>query len=130
MDDPVREALANDLTVDITTTGRRTGLPRRIEIWLLSIDGRWFITGTPGPRAWLANLLADPRLTVHLKQAVHADLPATARPVTDEPTRRQVLAHAAATWYRGQSPLEELIADAPLVELTFAEETAGGFRRG
>jgi deazaflavin-dependent oxidoreductase (nitroreductase family) len=119
MDDALRRALANDLTVDITTTGRRTGQPRRIEIWLIDVDGRSFITGTPGPRAWLANLLADPVLTVHLKQAVSADLPARARVVTDEATRRHVLSHPAATWYRSQVPLERLVEAAPMVELTF-----------
>jgi hypothetical protein len=83
------------------------------------VDGRSFITGTPGPRAWLANLLADPALTVHLKQSVPADLPATARIVTDEATRRHVLSHPAASWYRSQVPLEQLVASAPMVELTF-----------
>ena len=69
MDEAVERALADDLTVDITTTGRRSGQPRRLEIWLLGIDGRYFITGTPGRRDWLANLQADPELTVHLKQS-------------------------------------------------------------
>jgi deazaflavin-dependent oxidoreductase (nitroreductase family) len=119
MDDRVRAALETDLTVDITTTGARSGAPRLLEIWLLHIDGRFFITGTPGPRSWLANLRADPTLTVHLKQAVTADLPATAREVTDEPTRRLVLDHAVAEWYRGQVPVEQLVAEAPMVELTF-----------
>ena len=120
MDDAVAKALANDLTVDITTTGRRSGEPRRLEIWLLGIDGRSFITGTPGRRDWLANLQADPNLTVHLKQRVHADLPARATAVTDPETRRWVLTHAAATWYRGQVDLDRLVAEAPMVELRFA----------
>jgi deazaflavin-dependent oxidoreductase (nitroreductase family) len=122
MDEQVRDALANDLTVDITTIGRTTGLPRRLEIWLLEVDGRYFITGTPGPRSWLANLRADPNLTVHLKQQVPADLPARATPVTDDTTRRLVLTHGAASWYRSQMPIETLVAQAPMVELTFAEE--------
>ena len=46
--DLVRAELADDLTVDITTTGRTSGLPRRIEIWMLDVDGRFFITGTTG----------------------------------------------------------------------------------
>jgi deazaflavin-dependent oxidoreductase (nitroreductase family) len=121
MDEQVRAALADDLTVDITTTGRTTGTPRRLEIWLLEVDGRYFITGTPGPRSWLANLRADPVLTVHLKQQVPADLAARATPVTDETTRRRVLTHAAASWYRSQVPLETLVAEAPMVELTFAD---------
>lgn len=124
MDDAVRHALDTDLTVDITTMGARSGRPRRIEIWLLGIDGRSFITGTPGPRSWLANLRRDPRLRVHLKQAVVADLAAVAHEVTDEATRRHVLGHPKAEWYRGQAPLDDLVARSPMVELTFAEPGA------
>ena len=121
MDPRVRAALEHDLTIDITTTGARSREPRRIEIWMLHIDGRFFITGTPRPRDWLANLRAHPELTVHLKQAAPADLSATAREVTDEATRRLVLTHPAAEWYRGQAPLEQLLAESPMVELTFAD---------
>lgn len=118
MDEAVARALATDLTVDITTTGRRSGQPRRMEIWLLAIEGRYFITGTPGRRDWFANLRANPELTVHLKQRVAADLPARAVVVGDEATRRWVLTHAAATWYRGEVELDRLVAGAPMVELT------------
>jgi len=118
----VRDELADDPTVDITTTGRRTGEPRRIEIWMLDIDGHFFITGTPGPRAWLANLAANPRLTVHLKRHAHANLDALAHTVSDEATRRLVLEHVAAHWYRSQTPIDELLATAPMVEVTFASD--------
>lgn len=124
MDDAVRRALDEDLTVDITTIGASTGHLRRIEIWLLGIDGRWFITGTPGPRSWLANLRREPSLRVHLKQQLHVDLVAVAHEVTDEATRRLVLEHPKAAWYRDQVPLERLMDEAPMVELTFAEERA------
>jgi deazaflavin-dependent oxidoreductase (nitroreductase family) len=115
----VRDELAHDPTVDITTTGRRSGQPRRIEIWMLDVDDRFFITGTPGRRDWLANLLADPRLTVHLKQRADRDLAATAAPVRDEATRRRVIEHLSARWYRTQSPIDDLVATAPMVEVTF-----------
>ena len=88
---------------------------------MLHIDGRYFITGTPGPRDWLANLAAHPDFTVHLKQRVHADLPARAALVTDRETRRTVLAHAAATWYRGEAALDDLVSSSPMVEVTFAD---------
>ena len=119
--DDVLRALETDPTIDITTMGRHTGMPRRIEIWMLVVDGRFFITGTPGPRAWLANLIADPHLTVHLKHGVVADLPAEATVVRDEPTRRRVLEHAVASWYRSQIPIDQLVAEAPLVEVVFAD---------
>jgi deazaflavin-dependent oxidoreductase (nitroreductase family) len=119
MDEAVAQALEDDPTIDITTTGRRTGEARRIEIWMLVVDGRFFITGTPGRRDWLANLLADPHLTVHLKHGVVQDLPARATVVLDVEARRHVLTHVAASWYRSQSVLEDLVANAPLVEVVF-----------
>ena len=86
MNEKISASLAHGHTIDITTTGRRTGLPRRIEIVFHNMDGRLIITGTPRSdhkRAWLYNLEADPSLTFHLKGSVDADLPATARVITD-----------------------------------------------
>jgi deazaflavin-dependent oxidoreductase (nitroreductase family) len=121
--EPVRAELADDPTVDITTTGRQTGLPRRIEIWLLDVDGRFFITGTSGRRDWLANLIAEPSLVVHLKRRAHLDLAARATSVDDEATRRAVLEHLNATWYRTQQPIDELVETAPMVEVVFDDPT-------
>ncbi len=118
MDDDVRAALAKDLTIDLTTTGRRSGLPRRIEIWMLKVGDRIVITGTPGPRDWYANLCADGRCVVHLKERIRADLPAVATPVSDPGVRLEVFEHLEAGWYRRQGEdLETLIAEAPMVEL-------------
>jgi deazaflavin-dependent oxidoreductase (nitroreductase family) len=124
--DVVRDELRDDPTVDITTTGRRSGLPRRVEIWMLDVDGRFFITGTPGRRDWLANLVAEPRFVVHLKRHARVDLDARAVPVTDEATRRQVLEHLTAEWYRTQAKLDVLLETAPMVEVVLEPpETAG-----
>jgi deazaflavin-dependent oxidoreductase (nitroreductase family) len=120
--DLVRVELADDPTVDITTIGRKSGLPRRIEIWMLDVDGRFFITGTPGRRDWLANLGADPHLVVHLKRHAHVDLTARATPVDDVATRRAVLEHLSATWYQTQEPLEVLLETAPMIEISFNPE--------
>ncbi len=70
MDERVRQALANDRTIDITTTGRSSGLPRRIETWFYRVDDQIYLTGSPGRRDWYANLLANPDFTFHLKQSV------------------------------------------------------------
>ena len=67
MDEPIRRALARGHTIDITTTGRKTGLPRRIEIVFFNFGGRIYISGMPNPRrrrSWLANLEAHPDFTV------------------------------------------------------------------
>lgn len=136
MDDAVARALdigpdssAAERTIDITTVGARSGLPRRIEIWLHHFDGRWYLTGMPVARSWYANLRANPRFVVHLKHGVTADLPATAVPV-DEPTRRRVLTavvdlqdrpQLAARVSRRQDP-GEWLARSPLVEVVFDDE--------
>ena len=91
MDENITNALHVDMVVDITTTGRKTGEERRIEIWAHYIEGRILMAGAPGTRSWYANMLADPNVTLHLKDDVKADLPATARAVTDEAERRDLL---------------------------------------
>ena len=88
----VQAALATDMTIDITTIGRRSGESRRIEIWFLNVDGVIYITGTPGPRDWFANLAADPSLIFHLKESVVADLPATAT-IVDQRDERASFTH-------------------------------------
>src|SRR6266851_3143574 len=79
MDEAIRQALELDRTIDITTTGRKSGRPQRIEIWFHNLDGRLYITGTPGRRNWYANLSANPDFTFHLKVSAQADLAARAR---------------------------------------------------
>lgn len=113
----IRRVLRHGQTVDITTTGRRSGEPRRIEISLHSFGGRLYISGMPSPRtrAWLHNLRADPRMTLHLKQLVQADLPATAREITDEGERREVLAKVARVWRRDPEPM---VRFSPLIEVS------------
>jgi deazaflavin-dependent oxidoreductase (nitroreductase family) len=120
MNDPIKAALDTDETIDITTTGRQSGLPQRIEIWFRRVNGRTYITGTPGPRDWYANLLANPHFTFHLKQSTQADLPAHARPVLDEAERQRILSDASMGWYHSQvNSLDELVAGSPLVEVVF-----------
>jgi deazaflavin-dependent oxidoreductase (nitroreductase family) len=114
MDAAIDQALSNDTLIDITTVGKRSGTPRRIEIAFHNFDGTLYITGLPGKRDWYANLLAHPQFTFHLKQSAHADIPATATPIMDAAMRRQVLARVVQKWSR-QAELEAFIASSPLV---------------
>jgi len=115
----VAKALRHGHLVDITTIGRRTGEPRRIEIAFHNIGGRIYISGMPSPRRrrWLSNLDADPRFTFHLKGAVKADLPATARVIEEEAERRDVLPHVARAWKRND--IDDMVRTSPLIEVTF-----------
>ncbi len=120
MDEDTLRALRSDDTIDITTKGRRSGKPRRIEIWFRRVDGRYYITGTPGPRGWYANLLAEPHFIFHLKQTLQADLPAQAIPITDVEERRRILSDPVMRWYHQQGfSLDDLVAGSPLVEVLF-----------
>jgi len=118
-DPEVDAALAADMTIDITTIGRASGKGRRIEIWFLNVGGRIFITGTPGPRDWVANLAVDHRLMFHLKESTQADLAATARTVIDPDTRRMVFDDPSAHWYREQTTMQDLLENAPMIEIFF-----------
>jgi deazaflavin-dependent oxidoreductase (nitroreductase family) len=118
MDPAVDRALSSDRTVDITTTGRRTGIDRRVEIWFHNVDGEVYVTGTPGTRGWYANLVADPSLTFHLKESVRADLSATAIPITDEGERRAVLAEITRR-IAVRDGFEEWVLRSPLIRVDF-----------
>ncbi|MDH3498580.1 MAG: nitroreductase/quinone reductase family protein [Acidimicrobiia bacterium] len=117
---PLNEQLAAELaatrTVDLTTTGRRSGEPCRIEIWWFHVDGRFIITGTPGPRDWFANVLADPSVVIHVNGD---DYPARAVPINDHAFRRSVFTQREISWYRTQSELDALVASAPMIEIMF-----------
>jgi deazaflavin-dependent oxidoreductase (nitroreductase family) len=120
-----RSSTVADRRVDITTTGARTGRPRRVEIWLYRAAGQLYLTGRPGPRAWYANLLSQPRFTLHLKGKVTADLPARAVAVTGEAERRRIFTELlgdingsdAIPHPNPRPTVEDWLAGSPLVEI-------------
>ena len=118
MNEQIRRALESDRTIDITTTGRMSGLPRRLEIWFHKVDGAIYITGTPGTRDWYANLLANPSFTFHLKDSTRADLAATADPVIDPGERRRLL-EVITDRVDASQPIDTWVADSPLVRVEF-----------
>ncbi len=116
LDERIQQALARGHTIDITTTGRRTGRPRRIEIWFHNVDGRFYISGRPGRRGWYANLRANPEFTFHLKQTVRADLPARATVIHDPAERRTIMQRILRQLDRS-ADLEAWVRSSPLVEV-------------
>lgn len=138
MRDEIRQALMigpstslEDRTIDITTRGRRSGEPRRIEIVFYRFKDTIYLSGIPRPRprAWLLNLAAEPHFIFHLKHRVVADLPATATVITDPAERRPILSYFAEEFNQRQgsdstSPsavLEDWVEDSPLARVTFQE---------
>ena len=138
MRDEIRKALAIDdstppggRTIDITTTGRRSGQPRRIETVFHRFEDSIYLSGRPRPRprAWLLNLAAEPHFIFHLKRGVVADLPATATIITDPAERRRILTdivegvnrRRTASNPRPEAVLEDWIAASPLAKVSFDE---------
>lgn len=122
MDEQVQHALERDSLIDITTRGRKTEQPRRLEIRFHNLEGHLYITGRPPRRRdWYANLLAHPEFTFHLKQSVQADLPARATPILDQARRRAILAAIHQKLGRYQD-LEAWVASSPLVAVELLVE--------
>lgn len=118
MNEQIKQALQTERTIDITTTGRQSGEPRRIEIWFHNVDDEIYITGLPGKRSWYANMMAHPEFTFHLKQSVSADLNATATPIT-EPNKRHTILARIVNNLNHHGNLEDWVERSPLIHVTF-----------
>jgi deazaflavin-dependent oxidoreductase (nitroreductase family) len=95
MEPKIAAALAAGGIADITTTGRKTGRPRRIEIYFHHFDGAFYLTGRPGfKRDWQANIEANPEFMLHLKRRVTADVPVSGEPEPDREERSRILFRA------------------------------------
>jgi len=128
MDSAVTAALHDGGIADITTTGAKTGNPHRIEIGFHSFDGHHYITGQPGrPRDWLANMIANPDFTLHLKEGVAVDVPATAEVLTDSEEREAALRRILSeSWDNPPEKVDHIIGrwvdGAPLVRFELVVE--------
>jgi deazaflavin-dependent oxidoreductase (nitroreductase family) len=125
MDDSTTAALNRGGVADIITAGRKSGQPRRTEIYFHQFDGRYFITGKPGPRDWVANLKADPRFVLHLQLGPVAEVPATAELVTDVAERERIIWRCLTeSWGRGErtarTEMPDRVANGLLIEFTVA----------
>ena len=92
----------------LTSTGRKSGLPRRTHLIAVPVNGALALLGTnfgqPRTPNWVLNLEADPRATVSHHEVTRA---VVARPASDT-ERKRVLA-AAATVYGGYLKYQQRI---------------------
>jgi hypothetical protein len=137
MDPEIERALAitpsshaRERTIDITTTGARTGKSRRIEVWFYRVDGRIYLSTSPARRSWYANIVANPEFVFHLKHGVRADLHAVGTPVLDRAQRETVFSSIIAdlnqSWNpagirQPVEPLAEWMQGSPLISVDFPE---------
>ena len=131
LSEDIRNALHHDKLIDIITTGAKTGIPRKSEIWFVNVDGRIIICGTPGAegkgglrkrRDWLANMKANPDFVFCLKESLNIQLPAKAVIIVDRNDRRYLMSAPETKWYRDQvDSVEDLVAGSPIVEVFFQD---------
>ncbi|GMA21248.1 hypothetical protein GCM10025862_32690 [Arsenicicoccus piscis] len=108
---------------DLTTTGRRTGLPRTVEIWYVVHDGQLHIVGSPGRRDWYANLAANPHAVLHLRDPdVSLDVTATVVHDRQERGRLTETAWLRQPWYANRgSTAADWVDGAPMVRLSVGD---------
>jgi deazaflavin-dependent oxidoreductase (nitroreductase family) len=86
----------------LTTRGRVSGKPHRIEIWFAGAGGTLYLLAGDGARSdWVRNLIADPSTTVQIGSVT---LPAVARVVDDTAeaaTARRLVAQKYASHEAG-----------------------------
>ena len=85
----------------LTTTGRRTGRPHRVELWYRRLgDIVWFIAGEGTASDWVQNLIVDPAVTLEIGDETQTGVAF----VDDQeaPEARRALAARYQGWREGQ----------------------------
>jgi len=123
MDSSVKEAMDRGGIADITTIGRKTGEPRRIEIYFHQFDGHYYLTGRPSSRKrdWEANIEAHPEFTIHLKRGITADVEVVGKSEPDAEERGRILRRALIESWDSppdgvDASLHKWMAAAPFIE--------------
>src|SRR5260221_5673787 len=82
-------AEGSTVVADLTTIGRKTGVPRTVELRFLYYRGSFYATSTKVTgKHWCQNMLKNPTVQISAKGEQFA---CTARQVTDESLRTKVL---------------------------------------
>ena len=58
--------MGSDTYLYLTTTGRRSRLPREIEIWFTHLNGRYYVIAEYTTSNWVRNIMAEPRVRVRV----------------------------------------------------------------
>jgi deazaflavin-dependent oxidoreductase (nitroreductase family) len=76
-----RGAGPRNMVLLLTTTGRKSGLPRQTPLQFEEAGGFIYVSSARGSAAdWYRNILADPRVQVRIRDQVH---PGMANPIQD-----------------------------------------------
>jgi deazaflavin-dependent oxidoreductase (nitroreductase family) len=94
----------------LTTTGRRSGQPREIEIWFTAHEGRYYLIAEHGERAdWVRNLRADPRVRVCVDGHAFAARARVVDAASEAQLHRDVRARSEAKYGWGDGLVVEVV---------------------
>lgn len=78
------------IVADLTTIGRKSGLPRTVELRFICHQGKFYASSSRVKgKHWCGNLLNNPAVVITVKSE---EIDCIARQVTDEALRKQILA--------------------------------------
>ena len=97
----------------LTTTGRRTGRAREIEIWFTEDAGRYYLVAEQGEAAgWVKNLRAQPRVSIRVGGRMRAATAHVLHPVRAAARVRAARARSEAKYGWGDGLVVELVVEA------------------
>jgi deazaflavin-dependent oxidoreductase (nitroreductase family) len=109
----VLERIDEAQEIDIETTGRRSGEPRRATVWVVVVDDAPCVRSEYAERGqWYQNALANPDVAIWVDGR---RIPARATKVTDPEVLRRVSEAIRTKYSRHAAGVDEMVA--PNVEL-------------
>jgi deazaflavin-dependent oxidoreductase (nitroreductase family) len=98
----------------LTTTGRRSGLPREIEIWFTQYLGRYYLISEHSEQAhWVRNLRAEPRVRWRVGEAIVSGRARTLDASGDAGLVREIQQLSRRKYGWGEGLVVELTPDSP-----------------
>ena len=96
----------------LTTTGRRTGLPREIEIWYTQRHARHYVISERHDRAqWVRNILDDPRVRWRVGNAMFTGRARVINPAAEPELTEAVQNRSRQKYGWGEGLIVELTPD-------------------
>jgi deazaflavin-dependent oxidoreductase (nitroreductase family) len=75
----------------LTTIGRKTGSPREIEIWFISLDGRFYLIAEKREQAnWVQNILRNPQISFRVGERTFSGVGRVVDGIDEGELRRRV----------------------------------------
>ena len=85
----------------LTTTGRRTGRPHRIEIWFVRAEATAYILNDAGGSNWVKNVRVNPRATLEIGNTTFAAAARRPRDAAEDRLARRLLYEKYAATEKG-----------------------------